>query len=46
VQPEAATSNRNQVSPDRLAKTVHYVFFGRPPRRRATHPSALLTTEA
>jgi len=31
----AVTSNRNQVSSDRLAKTLHQMFCGRPPRPRS-----------
>ena len=34
VQPQAATSNRNQVSRRYLVPTVHSVFFGRPSRPR------------
>jgi hypothetical protein len=34
VQPQAVTSNRNQVSHKRLAKVIHHLFLGRPPRPR------------
>ncbi len=43
---QAVTSTRNQVSRRRLALTIHYLFHGRPPRRRVVHPSVLLTAEA
>lgn len=35
VQPQAVTSNRNQVSRMYLATTTHRLFHGRPPRPRS-----------
>lgn len=35
VQPQAVTSNRNEVSRTRLARRGHQLFFGRPPRSRS-----------
>ena len=37
VQPQAVTSNRNQVSRNRLVKTNHQMFFGRLPRPREAY---------
>ncbi len=45
VQPQAVTSNRNQVSRTRLVATSHRFLRGGPPPR-AMHPSVRLTPQA